>query len=400
MRAGFYLLLAASVWLVSSNTTAFAANNCTFRTGGTMLKLQADCWTDATLSIPDGMTLDGRGHTITAIDPEGGHFVGAVVRNAGAIANVRNLTIEARALADVCDGEGPPDQRLRGILFEEASGTIARNHVRNVNQGSSGCQEGAGIEVRGGLAEGAPLQRVSIVNNRVEAYQKTGVFVSGAVEAEVVRNDIVGFGPVGFIGQNGIQLGFGARGRIERNRVGQNLYTGADVASTGILLIEAGSSVVVDRNRLDDNDIGIRVVSTSDVDVVRNEVSRSTFDGIAIDGLAGAAEGNRVFKNRLSDNAIGVDVFGTGAIYNEVIDNRIDGSLLAGIQVAFGATRNLLERNRLRGNATGVFVSGDGNEVVGNSVTASDGLDVENVGDNVYGNNRCESSSGPPVDCP
>ena len=113
MRAGLYLLLTASVWLVSSGA-AFAANNCTFRNIGRVMQLQRDCWTDATLLIPDGVTLDGRDRTITAIDPEGGHFLGAVVRNAGTTAYVRNLTIQARGLADVCDDAGPPDQRLRG----------------------------------------------------------------------------------------------------------------------------------------------------------------------------------------------------------------------------------------------------------------------------------------------
>jgi hypothetical protein len=219
MRAGFYLLLTASLWLVSSSA-AFAANNCTFRTIGRVMQLQRDCWTDATLSIPDGATLDGRDRTITAIDPEGGHFLGAVVRNAGSTAYVRNLTIQARGLADVCDSAGPPDQRLRGILFEAAAGAITGNRVLDINQGGSGCQEGAAIEIRGrAAAEGTPVQYVTIADNRIEGYQKTGVFVSGAVDATIVLNRIAGLGPVDFIAQNGIQLTSGARGRIQWNRI-------------------------------------------------------------------------------------------------------------------------------------------------------------------------------------
>jgi hypothetical protein len=47
------------------------------------MTLLADCTTDHTLSIPDGYAFDGDGHTITAVDPDGAHFLGAVVANAG-----------------------------------------------------------------------------------------------------------------------------------------------------------------------------------------------------------------------------------------------------------------------------------------------------------------------------
>lgn len=422
MRIGFYLLLATSLWLVTSSA-ALAENNCTFRSAGETMRLQSDCWTDATLLIPDRTTLDGGGRTITAIDPAGGHFLGAVVRNAGATAHVRNLTIEAGSLANVCDSEGPPDERLRGISFVAASGTIVGNQVRGLNQLDSGCQEGAGIEVRGQTpAQGAPLQLVTIANNLVAAYQKTGIFVSGAVDAKVERNRVTGLGPVDLIAQNGIQLAFGARGSVRANRVEQNIFTGSGAASAGILLIEAGSPVVIERNIVEDNDIGIHVVSTSDVEVERNEVSGSTFDGIAIDGRQALTQGNQLVNNRLADNAIGIDLFGAGASANEVFRNRIEDSSLAGIQLAFGATGNVLEQNRLRRNAYGAFVSaddndiidnaifdsdevglyveGNGNDVQDNSVDGSQSLDIANGGANVYLGNSCTTSSGPPVDCP
>src|SRR3712207_8069880 len=47
-----------------------------------------DCMTDTSIVIPNGYTLDGGGHTITAVDPVGGHFVGGVIQNGGATANV------------------------------------------------------------------------------------------------------------------------------------------------------------------------------------------------------------------------------------------------------------------------------------------------------------------------
>lgn len=421
MRVSFYLV-AAALWLASSSA-ATAATDCTFRSIRRTMLLERDCWTDSTLSIPDGVTLDGRGRTITAVDPAGGHFLGAVVRNEGSTAHVRNLTIQARGLADVCDGAGPPDQRLRGILFEAASGSIVRNEVRGPHQTGSGCQEGSGIEVRGAPPAQSPtLHQVTIADNRVTGYQKTGVFVSGYVEVDIVANRIEGLGPVDSIAQNGIQLTLGARGRIQWNRVEQNIYTGGNVASTGILLIEAGAPLEIERNRIDDNDIGIRVKSTSDVVVQANDVSGSTFDGIAIDGLEATTQGNQIAGNHLTDNAVGIELFGAGATANEVLGNRIHGSLDVGIQLSAGAAGNVIEANRLRSNAYGAFVSGDGNDIMTNVIVSSDsvglrvegsgndvrrnlvigsgGLDVENVGANVYRGNSCSTSSGAPVDCP
>ena len=106
-------------------------------------KLDADCTTDATILVPDGVTLDGQGNAITAVDPVTGHFVGGVVANGGSGAHVTNLTVDTDGLANVCDAGA---DCLRGIIFEGASGSITRNTVQNINQGASGCQEGNAIE--------------------------------------------------------------------------------------------------------------------------------------------------------------------------------------------------------------------------------------------------------------
>src|SRR2546429_7976000 len=80
--------------------TAHANSNCQFSVNRGSMVLQGDCTTDATIAVPDRSTLNGQSFTITAVDPPGGHFRGAVVRNAGAEANVRNLRIATRNLGD------------------------------------------------------------------------------------------------------------------------------------------------------------------------------------------------------------------------------------------------------------------------------------------------------------
>src|SRR5438309_258759 len=137
----FAILLASSAFVKPASATT----TCVFSTIGTTMTLLANCTTDSTILVPNGFTLDGNGNTITAVDPAGDHFRGAVVKNGGTTANVTNLGATALNLADVCDGG---DDRLRGILFDGASGSITDNTVFNINQGASGCQEGNAIEVR------------------------------------------------------------------------------------------------------------------------------------------------------------------------------------------------------------------------------------------------------------
>src|SRR5688572_21889769 len=115
----------------------------------TARKLVADCRTGVTITVPAGTTLNGNGNTIVAFDPPGG-FKGAVVRNATAGSvnvTVTNLTVDTENLTDA-NGCQAGNDRLRGIMFDDASGKILNNTVLHINKGPSGCQEGNAIEVR------------------------------------------------------------------------------------------------------------------------------------------------------------------------------------------------------------------------------------------------------------
>ena len=84
--------------------TAFAAGpgdgTCTFTKNdkNKTMTLVADCTTATTIRVPNGYTLDGNGHKITAID-RAAAFVGAVVENEGATMNVKNLTVTVDSAA-------------------------------------------------------------------------------------------------------------------------------------------------------------------------------------------------------------------------------------------------------------------------------------------------------------
>src|SRR5437867_854262 len=114
--------------LVPRSGTPSAVGTCTlsFLTETATWLLLLDCTTDTAIQVPDGITLDGNGHKITAVEPGIGHFTGAVVQNATAQStiHVTNLTVDATLPGNPCDAG---EQRLRGILFFGASGTATNN---------------------------------------------------------------------------------------------------------------------------------------------------------------------------------------------------------------------------------------------------------------------------------
>jgi len=218
-----------------SLTASAPAGACSFSESGDTLTLLADCTTDQTILVPNGKTLEGGGFSITAVDPAGGHFLGAVVANAGATASVINLTVSASNLAPACDSF---PSSLAGIRLDGASGSITNNTVTGIQQGSGGdgCQEGDAIEVRN-TATGTPS--VTVTGNTVSAYQKTGILVNGPLAAVVTGNTVTGYGPVGFIAQNGIQVSRGATAQVTDNTISNNFYTPESDYACGLIIYQA-----------------------------------------------------------------------------------------------------------------------------------------------------------------
>ncbi len=222
-----------------SLTALASGSDCLFSTSGSTITLLNNCTTDQTILVPNGTTLDGNSHSITAVDPTGGHFLGAVVANAGPNASVTNLTVTASHLADACDGG---TDRLRGILFDGASGSITDNTVMGINQGHSGCQEGNAIEVRNAPFDGThpAIKTVAISGNTISDYQKTGIVANGDVAATITKNTVTGAGQINYIAQNGIQIGFGATATVKGNTSSGNWYTPTTDIACGILFFDAG----------------------------------------------------------------------------------------------------------------------------------------------------------------
>jgi len=253
MRRSSFALTALLALTLFGSAPAEAASDCVFVTSATTMALQGDCTTDHSFLVPDGWTLDGGGHRITAVGP----FAGAVVRNAGAVAGVVDLTIQGAGITGCMGGAS----RLRGILFDGASGSISGNTVLDIHRGPNGCQEGNGIEVRN--LDGATSVSVTVADNVVAGYQKNGITANGDVTVDVTGNVVTGAGPVPYIAQNGIQFGFGARGSASGNRVSGNFYSGEGWTATGLLLFDVrASDVRRSRNLFRGNQITVSMTTS------------------------------------------------------------------------------------------------------------------------------------------
>jgi len=313
LRKKLTILLGAAALTLAASVAASAA--CTFTTVKKTMTLNGNCTTTASINIPNGFTLDGAGYTITANDPLLGHFTGGVVQSGGASASVTNVTITASGLADICDGGAA---RLRGILFDGASGSITNVRVLNLNQGASGCQEGNAIEVRN-FGSSPVTNRVTIDGNTVTGYQKTGIIANGDVEATITNNLVDGLGPVGYIARNGVQVGFGASGMVKRNQVSGNSYTGSSTVSGGILVVGGPGydgdfcvNVQIDRNVVTGNDVGVYLsqyeadfsapASATNIKVVNNEISNNAVNNgyIYQAGVSDVGNNDKIIANTIT----------------------------------------------------------------------------------------------------
>lgn len=134
-----------------------------------------------------------------------------------------------------------------------------------------------------------------ISHDNVWRYQKGGIVVNGPSDsANVSYNTVTGLGPIGFIAQNGIQIGYGAHATVTHNTVSNNSYTGTSTVDGGIIVVGGdyyGSpytvGTVITNNTVTNTDIGVWV---SDIDANLNPAPTAT---------------NIVVReNHISDNAI------------------------------------------------------------------------------------------------
>jgi hypothetical protein len=213
-----------------------------------------------TIHNKPGVTLEGSGIDLTVVKPttlsltapslfSGQPLAYIILVDGASGVTIKNLTVDGFGAAG-----GSCDPGFIGIFYRASSGTITGVKVTSIKE-PLGCQNRLGIFVQSGY--GPHLKSdVTITDSTVEDYGKNGITCNEAgTRCIVVGNTVTGIGPTAVIGQNGIQLGFGAHGRVFGNVVSGNVYTPEPVTACGILIFRAGGTV--SGNTLDNNETTI-----------------------------------------------------------------------------------------------------------------------------------------------
>jgi hypothetical protein len=151
-----------------------------------------------------------------------------------------------------------------GIYFKNSSGRIIDSVARNqiLDSRDQGCQVGLGIDVESNLGNPA----VTVSNNSVHNYQKNGITAGGpgtggGPTMAISSNTVVGIGATPLIAQNGIQIGFGATGKVTGNTVADDIYTGTMPAGGTGILVYASTGVTASGNSVHSTQFGIATVT-------------------------------------------------------------------------------------------------------------------------------------------
>jgi len=269
-------------------------------------------------------------------DVDSGDSVAAqlVVQNAGPV-SISNLTVDGTGNGLACG----PD--VRGILFQNSSGTVNHVAVRNQvpNGIPNGCEVGESIWVETAAGHSST---VTVEHSSVHNYNKNGITGNDAgTNLTLTGNYVQGAGvvPDGGAAQNGIQLGFGATGTIKDNVVIDNIYGDPTVAaSADVLLYDAAenSNITISGNVAGNSQLPIALYTDSvgvygdGVSVTGNKVFGASTDGIDVCTNGNTVTGDTIVNS--AESGVHLDAAcGSTGHNNTVTGNTILESACAGI---------------------------------------------------------------------
>jgi parallel beta-helix repeat protein len=275
------------------------------------------------------------------------------------LVNINNLTFDAAN--NLIDCAPSPV----GILYQNATGTVT--HVATRNQetppSSNGCQSGYGILVQ---SSGTPSM-LTVNNSTVHSFQKNGIVGQTAGATLIATgNTVLGQGPTTGAAENGIEIAFGAAGKITGNSVSDLVYSPGTATATGILLFDSGG-VTITGNTVGNTQGGIALAE----------------DGVAL------ADTNTVTSNRVYGTHIidGIDVCSDHNMVKSNIVNSSDQSGIHNDSACFkGQTGNT--GNTISGNTVNEACAGLLTGLTPSSNTLSPNT-YFNVGNTVVAGDTC-----------
>ncbi|MGH7239518.1 MAG: hypothetical protein ACREHG_05570, partial [Candidatus Saccharimonadales bacterium] len=203
---------------------------------------------------------------------------------------------------------------------------VENSSIHNIGETPlNGDQHGVAVYYR---AFGSGTASGKISNNNISVYQKGGIVVNGAGTTTDVRdNTVTGQGPVNYIAQNGIQVGYGAVAQVMGNTVTGNSYTGPNFAASGGILVVGGdcyggaytTDTQIVKNSVSGNDIGIWLsnlqgdcvsapTTQTNIKVVNNVISNSSLNNTTGNGttqgyqagIADQGNNDKLINNKVS----------------------------------------------------------------------------------------------------
>jgi len=264
---------------------------------------------------------------------------------------------------------------LVGLYVLNTTATLTGIDVRNevMDPADIACDSGLGIYVEADSAVAVALT-ISSVNN----FQKNGITANGYGNGtpgpvmNIFSDNVAGQGPTNGALENGIQVGYGATGKVNSNNVADVVWepgtTGdPQAASTGIL-VYASEGVAVNSNRISTTQFGVAVVSDPTYGSADNNVVTVNYinNTLLFDGIDVCSNGNVVQNNDEYDSlqsGLHVDStcteFGSGSSgnNNNVSKNNSTGAC-AGILEGSG-TGNTFLPQILVANNTNSYLAGD-----------------------------------------
>ena len=277
----------------------------------------------------------------------------------GVISGTETITVTISGFTIDGNNHVPTADRSAGILLRNAKGDILNNTVQNM---SIDGKETYGIAAYGD-------SDVVISGNNVSGYARVGIVASGDngtnpdPNAIITGNIVTGLGKsvLANWAPNGIQIGFGATGKVTGNTVSGNGYPGTDWTGSGIL-VATSDDVEVTGNTVEENETGI--------------------------GTSGVINGTLIHDNTVDGNTYGISIQNQ-AVNTTIENNIIKNSSYDGIDIC---------------NYTGYGDPPIGTTIQGNTITANntendetsggiwvdDGVDGDEVSihfNNIVGNN-------------
>ena len=223
---------------------------------------------------------------------------GSPIAAAILVKDAANVEIEGLIVDTANSGVTECSPDLIGILYQNSSGSIEHNAVRNTKLSVSlnGCQSGDAIVVQ---SLGGGSSKVKINDNSVHDYQKNGITGNeSGTEVTITKNVVTGLGPTTGAAQNGIQIAFGAKGGVS-GTVTDNVWApcvslaNCAFSATGILIFQS-DDVRVEHNSVATNQVGI-FANGQNAKIESNDISNSVvLVGIDLAGDDNLADGNDV----------------------------------------------------------------------------------------------------------